>query len=197
MPGHSPPRGHTAGWPELGPPGLTPHSLCPGMGLGRAGLLTGIWMPVIWTTPVSSHCSVRWGTSISFPLVSSRSCKESPTLDSCLRPCSIREDTGERTGLLSHSGMCRVWVRGPVSALVTPRVDLHPPHGQRPSASPFPGCHQVAPNGRKQNWLGPAMCLACPLIRCFRRGGGLWRLSTSHGWGVWQDRASQALAPAP
>lgn len=125
MPGHSPPRGHTAGWPELGPPGLTPNSLCPGMGLGRAGLLTGTWMPVIWTIPVSSHCTVPWGTSISFPLVSSRLCKESPTLDSCLRPCSIRENTGEKTGLLSHSGMCRAWVRGPVSALVTPRVDLH------------------------------------------------------------------------
>lgn len=62
------------------------------------------------------------------------------------------------------------------------------------------GCHRVA-GGRKQNWLGPASAALCPLIRCFRQGGGCSYASPAHSCGAQQGQTSRpspySLGPSP
>lgn len=84
---------------------------------------------------------------------------------------------------------------------------LPPPPGAHPAAAartrsahrraaPVPGCHWVAPGGRRQeqNWSGPACAALCPLIRCFRQGG-CGDSSPAHSCGARRGRTSWAVSP--
>lgn len=59
-------------------------------------------------------------------------------------------------------------------------------------AAPVAGCHWVA-RGRKQNWLGLAWAALCPLIRCFRQGGGRGYSLPAHRCGVRQGQPAGPL----